>query len=140
MTTDNAEIYSRLRAAGLEVINSVAAGRPSVTEAFRRVVNVEVKPVQRISAGIAKADQKAYNAWKTHAQSGGVLADDGTFLVAGSLKHEWIHVRLTDAINISALKDPDGELLFVTRSASGHRVCAVSKEGGEYWILVEDFS
>lgn len=38
---------------------------------------------------------------------------------------------------IHSFHDSAGDLLFITRSLSGHRVCAVSREGSEYWVLEE---
>lgn len=136
----DAQISIRLRNAGLEVLGWFSGGGPTVTEAFQRVVHVEATPVQRIRCDAIDAARRVDAAWKSHARDAAVLAEDGSFLMVVGLKHDWVKVRLTDTTDISALKDPEGELIVVARSLSGHRVCAVDTEEGEYWILEVDFS
>jgi hypothetical protein len=136
----DAEFSSRLRSSGLEVLGRFVGGGPTVTDAFHRVVHIDAVPVQRIPVNEVEASRQLDDAWKSHARQGGVLASDGSFLVAGGLDYGWVHVRLTEATDISSLEDQEGELIFITRSFSGHRVCAASKEEGEYWITEADFS
>jgi hypothetical protein len=136
----DAEIESLFRNAGLEVIGkSEVDSGPSVTEAFRRVVHIDAEPVERIQRRAADAARRVDESWKARARSSGVLAEDGTCLAAASMEYGWVQVRLTDDADISALRSPEGELLLIARSPSGHRVCAASTEGGEYWILEEEF-
>ncbi|MFE4968303.1 hypothetical protein [Streptomyces sp. NPDC056660] len=136
----DAEIEHRFTNAGLEVVaRYTGVDGPSVEEAFRRVVHIDATPVQRINKRGPDASHRVDDAWKTRAREGGVVADDGTFLAAGSMRYGWVHVRLTPATDISALADQAGELLFIARSLSGHRICAASTEGSEYWILTPDF-
>ncbi|MFH9003770.1 hypothetical protein ACH4E5_11100 [Streptomyces afghaniensis] len=134
------EIESRFRTAGLEVIGQPEVdGGPSVEQAFRRVVHIDAEPVERIQRNTADAPGRLDEAWRARARAGGVLSEDGTCLVAAGMKGGWVHVRLTEDSDISALRSPDGDLLLIARSPSGHRVCAASTEGGDYWILEEDF-
>lgn len=135
------EIASRFQNAGLEVVaRFTGAEGPSVLEAFHRVVHIDAEPVHRIRKDAPGAAREVDASWKSRARDGGVLASDGSFLAAGSMQYGWVHVRLTDATDISVLDDPDGGLLFIARSFSGHRVCAASTDEGEYWILEVDFS
>ncbi|GAA1419338.1 hypothetical protein GCM10009601_16090 [Streptomyces thermospinosisporus] len=133
------EIFSRLRRAGFEVVGRFEGGHPTVVEAFHRVVHIHALPVERISVNLDGAAQLLNDAWKSRALAGGIVSDDGSLLVAGGLNYGWVHVRLTEATDISSLEE-EGELLFTGRSTSGHLVCAASKEGSEYWILEEAFS
>ncbi|WP_217545375.1 hypothetical protein [Streptomyces sp. GbtcB6] len=136
----DAEIKSRFTNAGLEVVaRYTGVDGPSVEEAFHRVVHIDATPVQRMQKRGPDAAHQVDDAWKACAHQGGVVADDGAFLAAGSMSYGWVHVRLTPATDISALADQGGELLFIARSLSGHRVCAASTEGSEYWILEMDF-
>jgi hypothetical protein len=134
------ELSARLRNSGLDVLGKFEGGGPTVTDAFHRVAHIDAVPIQRISVNEPDATRKLGESWKFHALQGGVLASDGSFLVAGGLNYGWVQVRLTDATDISALEDTQGELLFMARSLRGHRVCAASKEEGEYWILEADLA
>jgi regulator of extracellular matrix RemA (YlzA/DUF370 family) len=135
------EIESRFRTAGLEVIGQPEVdGGPSVEQAFRRVVHIDAEPVQRIQRNAPDASRHLDEAWRARARAAGVLSEDGTCLVAAGMKDGWVHVRLTEDSDVSALRSPDGDLLLIARSPSGHRVCAASTEGGDYWILEEDFT
>ncbi|MEV7978364.1 hypothetical protein [Streptomyces sp. NPDC086519] len=134
------ETKSRFTSAGLEVVaRYTGVDVPSVDEAFHRVVHIDATPVQRMQKRGPDAAHRVDDAWKTCAREGGVVADDGAFLAADGMRYGWVHVRLTPATDISALADQGGELLFIARSLSGHRVCAASTEGSEYWILEADF-
>ncbi|MFD8721670.1 hypothetical protein ACFV2H_27710 [Streptomyces sp. NPDC059629] len=136
----DAEIESRFTNAGLEVVARYTGDYgPSAEEAFRRVVHIDATPVQRLQKRGPDAAHRVDDAWKARAREGGVVADDGSFLAAASMNYGWVQVRLTPRTDISALADQGGELLFIARSLSGHRVCAASTEGSEYWILEMDF-
>ncbi|MDN3265458.1 hypothetical protein QWJ26_37780 [Streptomyces sp. CSDS2] len=133
------EVRCRFEGASLEVLGPFPGSGPSVAEAFRRVMHVEAKPAEKIARDTPDIADKITEAWAARARNSGVLGDDGTFLVAGSLEYGWVRVRLTREADIHSLHDSDGDLLFIARSLSGHRVCAVSREGSEYWILEEEF-
>ncbi len=134
------EIESRFRTAGLEVIGQPEVdGGPSVEQAFRRVVHIDAEPVERIQRKSTDAPRCLDEAWRARARAGGVLSEDGTCLMAAGMKDGWVHVRLTDDSDVAALRPPDGDLLLIARSPSGHRVCAASTEGGGFWIPEEYF-
>ncbi|MEU8973620.1 hypothetical protein AB0D11_30900 [Streptomyces monashensis] len=133
------QVFARLQNAGLEVLGWFTGSGPTVTEAFQPVVHIDATPVQRIPANAIDSSRRVFDAWKSHARDAAVLTTDGSFLLTVGLKYDWVKVRLTDTTDISALRDPEGELLIVARSLSGHHVCAVSTEEGEYWILEMDF-
>ncbi|MEU7559213.1 hypothetical protein [Streptomyces eurythermus] len=133
------EVRRRLENASLEVLGPFSGPGPSVAEAFRRVMHVEAKPAEKIPCDTPDIADKINEAWDARARNSGVLGEDGTFLVAGSLKYGWVRVRLTMESCLHSMHDSDGDLLFIARSLSGHRVCAVSREGSEYWILEEEF-
>ncbi|MFF9086893.1 hypothetical protein ACF1BE_10840 [Streptomyces sp. NPDC014991] len=129
----------RFETVGLAVIGTFSGSGPGVTEAFRRVVHVEARPVETIPRDTPDLAARVNETWTRHARETGVLAEDDSFLAAGGLEHGWFHVRLTSATNIFFLQDPEGDLLFVARDLSGQKVRAVSREGSEYWILDEVF-
>ncbi|MEU8466786.1 hypothetical protein AB0F30_02465 [Streptomyces sp. NPDC029006] len=135
----NDEIKHRFESVGLAVIGTFSGTGPTVTEAFHRVVNVEAQPVETIPRDTPDLAVRVNEAWTRHARERGVLDEDDTFLAAGSLEQGWFHVRLTSATNLFFLQDSEGDLLFVARDLSGRQVCAVSREGAEYWILEEEF-
>ncbi|MEU5080345.1 MULTISPECIES: hypothetical protein [Streptomyces] len=139
MTLSDNEIEQPFQDAGFEVFGRFPASEPSATKAFNRVMNVAAKPIDKIPCDELDAVDKVNKAWVTRARNSGVLTGDGSFLAIGSLDYGWLRLRLTSAANIFALEQPDGDLLFIARSFSGHRVCAVSREGSEYWILEEEF-
>ncbi|WP_225826889.1 hypothetical protein [Streptomyces naphthomycinicus] len=133
-------IQRRFEVADFEVLGRFSGPGPTVMEAFRRVVHISATPVRRVARHTPGFAERLNEAWVAQARQAGVLADDGSFLVAGNLEYGWLHVRLTDATDILSLEPPDGDLTFIARSMSGHSVCAASSEGAEYWILREDFS
>jgi hypothetical protein len=137
--TVDAEISSRLRACGLEVFDSFTGGKPSVAEAFRHIVHIDATPIQRIPANSSDAGEMLNKSWKSHALRAKVIADDGSFLVAGGMNHGWVHVKMTEATDIASLEGQGGDLLFIARSFDGHHVCAASREEGEYWIFETAF-
>ncbi|WP_432171079.1 hypothetical protein [Streptomyces sp. 1222.5] len=136
----NDNITERLAAAGFDVIGPFSDSGPTVSDVFHRVMNVEAQPSEKIPRASADAPHRVTESWKTRARNSGVLASDDTFLAAGSLAYGWVHLRLTNSVNISALQDPEGDLLFVSRSEDGRHACAVSREGTDYWIIEADFS
>ncbi|WP_381554269.1 hypothetical protein [Streptomyces eurythermus] len=133
------EVRRRFESASLEVLGPFSGPGPSVAEAFRRVMHVEAKPAEKIPRYAPDIADKVNEAWAARARNSGVLGDGGTFLVAGSLEDGWVRVRLTSEFGVHSLHDPDGDLLFIARSLSGHQVRAVSREGSEYWVLEEKF-
>ncbi|MGW4562289.1 hypothetical protein ACWEN3_07690 [Streptomyces sp. NPDC004561] len=138
--TMNNEIRSRLQLAGFEIIGHFSKSEPSAMKAFHRVVHVETRPVEIIPCYSTDIAERVNTAWHAHARDFGVIADDGSFLVLGSLADGWIQVRLTETADIFATHDQSGDLLFIARSLSGGRVCAVSEEGSDYWIIEEKLS
>ncbi|CAM5267454.1 hypothetical protein STENM36S_05504 [Streptomyces tendae] len=136
----DAKVKSRLESAGLEVLG-VYEGQagPTVTEAFRRVVHLDAEPVERIPRSGDDARQVVDERWRARARAGGLVADDGSFLAAAGMELGWVRVRLTERTSISSTADQPGELLFIARSLSGHLALAASAEGGEYWLLEEEF-
>ncbi|MFJ3638748.1 hypothetical protein ACIPRD_03225 [Streptomyces sp. NPDC090108] len=136
----NDDIRLRLEAAGLEVVGPFSGAGSSVAEAFHRVVNVDAEPVETIPRDCPEAANRVSESWQAHAQSMGVLSEDGSFLAAGSLEHGWIHVKLTPTTSIFSTQDQEGDLLFISRSPTGNQVCAASGEGAEYWILAKELT
>ncbi|MEU1313585.1 hypothetical protein [Streptomyces tibetensis] len=134
------DVESLFRRAGFTVVGEWDVDHGlSVEEAFQRVLHPDAEPAERIQRRTTDAPRRLYEAWKARARASGVLYEDGTSLVAVGVKYGWVRVRLTEDSDVSALRFPDGDLLLIARSPSGHRVCAASTEGDQYWILEEDF-
>ncbi|MET9253308.1 hypothetical protein [Streptomyces sp. NPDC003717] len=131
---------SRLRGAGLEVLGMYEGQEgPTVTEVFRDVVHVDAEPVERVRRGGAGEERVVDERWKARAAAGGLVAGDGSFLVAAGMGPGWVRVRLTERTSVSATEDQPGELLFIARSLCGHLALAASAEGSEYWFLEAEF-
>ncbi|WP_416975124.1 hypothetical protein [Streptomyces sp. 4F14] len=135
----DSELFSRIRSCNLKVLGWFDCDGLTVEDVFHRVVHIDVVPVKRIPADSVDIGRKVNEYWGLHARSGGVIADDGTFLVAGSLEGGWVSVKMIDNVEVFNFREASGDILFVARSASGHHVCAVSREGSEYWIIEVDF-
>ncbi|QNS05063.1 hypothetical protein [Streptomyces xanthii] len=134
-------IESRLRACGLLLVERPAAcpTSPTPREAFHLAVGFTTSPSERIPKRSPDAVERTTQAWLSHARSTGVIAeDDDTLLVAAAIDGPWLRVRLPrPAFSLAPLADPQGDIELTTRSHSGDRVCAISTDDGEYWIISE---
>ncbi|MEV5613639.1 colicin immunity domain-containing protein [Streptomyces sp. NPDC052225] len=134
------EIEARLRQAGLDVIESaVIHAPPSTREAFQVVVGFETVPSGKVAKRSGEAIQKIQDMWISRARANGIISGDDTFLVSGSIDGDWIKARLTPSFSLAALKDSQGDIEFIARSRSGDRICAVSTDEGDYWLIDEPF-
>lgn len=77
--------------------------------------------------------------WLDHARPGGVIGEDGTFLltavVTGSAAVGWVRVRLTGTADVSRLLDDQGRIEFIARSLPGGHICGVTAEEYDYWVV-----
>ena len=136
----NNDIADRFRQAGLDVAGRFEAGTgPTVTEAFNVTAHVDTTPWARVPKKDDDALPKAQELWLSLARQRGIVESDGTFLTAAGLNEGWLKVRLTSATDLARLADPAAGIEFLTRSPDGHRLAAISTEGGEHWVIDEAY-
>ncbi|MFE6835950.1 hypothetical protein ACFVFI_14130 [Streptomyces sp. NPDC057705] len=125
--------------AGLEVvIHVVAEGLPSYARAFKAVVNVEVAPRAIVARTAPGALQEADRLWLEHARTAAVFDNEGSFLVRGA-DRDWVRVRRTAHTALSAALEPGAGSVVIAMSPDGRRLCALTEEDDDYWIVVHHF-
>ncbi|MFJ7159045.1 hypothetical protein ACIQUQ_29435 [Streptomyces sp. NPDC101118] len=129
----------RIAKARLEAVAAdVPEGLPPYAQAFTAVVNVEVVPVARVSRAGTGATAAADRLWLEHARAEAVLDDQDRFLVHGA-DRDWVQVRLTADTALSAALPPGTGSMAIAMSTDGRRLCALTEEDDEYWIVVHRF-
>ncbi|MEU2390016.1 hypothetical protein [Streptomyces sp. NPDC007369] len=132
------DLIEHIRGSGLEVV-AVPGNEPgpSVERAWRAMAGFEVEPVASFPLDADRAEVHAL--WLGHARRAGVLGDDGAFLItavaAGSREVGWIRVRLTQGADVSRLVDDQERIEFVARSVSGDRICGITAEEYDHWVV-----
>ncbi|MGW7437811.1 hypothetical protein [Streptomyces sp. NPDC054849] len=125
--------------AGLEVVaQGVAEGLPSYARAFKAVVNVEVPPRAAVARTAPGALQEADRLWLEHARTAAVIDDEDCFLVRGA-DRDWVRVRRTAHTALSAALVPGAGSMVIAMSPDGRRLCALTEEDDDYWIVVHHF-
>ncbi|MFD0272224.1 hypothetical protein ACFVGY_37510 [Streptomyces sp. NPDC127106] len=138
MRTTSDDLIEHLRGSGLEVVAVVGnEPGPSVEDAWRAMAGFEVEPSASFPLDADRAGVQGL--WLEHARRGGVVGDDGTFLitavVTGSWEVGWVRVRLTEATDVSRLIDDQRRIEFIARSASGDHICGITAEEYDYWVV-----
>ncbi|MFA7762648.1 hypothetical protein [Streptomyces sp. NRRL S-448] len=129
----------QLAKAGLEVVaEGVAEGLPSYARAFKAVVNVEVAPRATVARTAPGALEEADRLWLEHARTAAVIDDEGCFLVRGA-DRDWVRVRRTALTAFSAALVPGAGSMVIAMSPDGRRLCALTEEDDDYWIVVHQF-
>lgn len=129
----------QLAKAGLEVLaQGVAEELPSYARAFKAVVNVEVVPRATVARSAAGAPAEADRLWLEHARAAAVIDGEGRFLVRGA-DRDWVRVRLTPRTALSAALVPGACSMVIAMSPDGRRLCALTEEDDDYWIVVHRF-
>ncbi|MFF1480397.1 hypothetical protein ACFVYD_23040 [Streptomyces sp. NPDC058301] len=132
----SSEIEDRCRQAGLEVEGSYSGDDgPTVEEAFRMVVNVDVEPSERLSRRGDGAVDAVGRMWLRRAEERGLIGPEGRVLVAGGLNVGWIRVRVTPETAISRIIRNDGNIELLARSLDGHMISAIDAEGDDFWLV-----
>lgn len=138
MPASEDNLIELIRSSGLavEAIQGNEPG-PSVDTAWRAMAGFGVEP----SATLPLKGELGgvHQLWLDHARLGGVIGEDGTFLitavVTGSAEVGWVRVRLTDMADVSRLLDDQGRIEFIARSLSGGHICGVTAEEYDYWVV-----
>ncbi|MBK3557100.1 hypothetical protein JHN55_11275 [Streptomyces sp. MBT56] len=129
----------QLAKAGLEVLGQgVTEGLPSYARAFQAVVNAEVVPRVIVACSAPGASAEADRLWLEHARSAAVIDDDDCFLVRGA-DRGWVRVRRTAHTALSAALVPGAGSVVIAMSPDGRRLCALTEEDDDYWIVVHRF-
>ncbi|MFK0189027.1 hypothetical protein ACIQV1_32950 [Streptomyces rubiginosohelvolus] len=129
----------QLAKAGLEVLGQgVTEGLPSYARAFRAVVNVEVVPQAIVACSAPGASAEADRLWLEHARTAAVIDDEDCFLVRGA-DRGWVRVRRTAHTALSAALVPAAGSVVIAMSPDGRRLCALTEEDDDYWIVVHRF-
>ncbi|MGX1675215.1 hypothetical protein [Streptomyces sp. NPDC055400] len=137
---NNEDITDRFHQAGLDVGGFLDDGTsPTVTEAFRVTAHIDTVPWARVPKRDDDALRRAQDLWLSTARRRGIVTPDGAFLTAAGMSQGWLRVCLTDGTDLSRLADPSGGIEFLTRSPDGTRLCAISTEGGEHWVIDEAY-
>ncbi|MDJ1640162.1 hypothetical protein [Streptomyces pakalii] len=125
--------------AGLEVVaQGVVDELPSYAQAFKAVVNVEVAPRATVARSAPGASAEADRLWLEHARTAAVIDDAGCFLVRGA-DRDWVRVRRTEHTALSAALLPGAGSMVIAMSPDGRRLCALTEEDDDYWIVVHHF-
>ncbi|MFF2195757.1 hypothetical protein [Streptomyces sp. NPDC058157] len=138
MHTGDHNLLEVIRSSGLQVeaVHGDAPG-PTVDTAWRAMAGFNVEPVA--SFPLRGDLTGAHRLWLEHARRLDVIAADGSFLVTavvtGSSGTGWVHVRLTADADVSQLVDDQGRIEFIARSLSGHRICGITAEEYDYWVV-----
>ncbi|MFB6559355.1 MULTISPECIES: hypothetical protein [unclassified Streptomyces] len=129
----------QLAKAGLEAVaEGVAEGLPPYARAFKAVVNVEVSPRATVARTAPGALREADRLWLEHARADAVIDDEGCFLVRGA-DRDWVRVRRTAHTALSAALVPGAGSMVIAMSPDGQRLCALTEEDDDYWIVVHHF-
>ncbi|GEM29435.1 hypothetical protein NN3_04420 [Nocardia neocaledoniensis NBRC 108232] len=128
----------RLRAAGLTPVSSTRLeDGPSVSRTWQLVAASTTIP--DVIVPYSEGAESVTEPWEIAIGHSGVLSADRALLIAPTLVNqgerlEWIAVRLTDSVDLTALTDARGDLEFVSRSLDGKSYCGVTTEEDGYWI------
>jgi hypothetical protein len=134
-----------LREAGLSVLDGAWTGEvPSPWAAWRLIIGGDVVPDVRI----ADVEDDAHldgveSAWERIAESAVLFGGDGEFLISvsgvGSVDAPWALVRRGPRMRLAHVLAPyPGEPEFVAMSVDGRRVCGVTTEEYDVWIVQAD--
>ncbi|MFC7306297.1 hypothetical protein ACFQVC_18995 [Streptomyces monticola] len=140
MTQAEQALKEKIRSGNLEVVEIYRNQTgPTIEQAWMKMANIDVEPVDTVplsSSDLAQITQL----WLNRAQAGGIIEDDGTFLLTavttGSSGVGWVRVRLTPDTDMSRLTDDRGNIEFIARSSDGKSICGVTSEEYDYWVVL----
>ncbi|MDK9497750.1 hypothetical protein QEZ40_002694 [Streptomyces katrae] len=138
MRTGEDGLLQLIRSSGLDVVAVQGNGPgPSVDAAWRAVAGFGVEPAAVFPLGADRAG--VHGLWLEHARQAGVVDDEGGFLVTavvtGGAAVGWVRVRLTGRADVARLVDGQGRIEFIARSRDGHRICGITAEEYEHWVV-----
>ncbi|MGW2209297.1 hypothetical protein [Streptomyces sp. NPDC001781] len=134
-----------LQRCGLQVMQGDSIDSRPINSAIYAVSGVDAEPVVSIPFSSPGAMSELSRHW--HSQSSRFLFDgeDGEFLIMppgpGGSKVGWVKVRDRVGVDLpSRIASVTGSPEFVAISLDGRRLCAVSVEDYEYWVVAHEFA
>ncbi|QLE73617.1 hypothetical protein FGW37_20320 [Streptomyces rectiverticillatus] len=146
MNDSDREYQLRLiSASGLTVLDApTLANIPTIEQAWKVVAGWETVPVatvgQKTSDALAELDRQ----WLAHSSSISLFASDGTILVnvagRGCQEAGWTPVKWSERAQLASKLQRDGDPEFIAMSIDGRRMCAVTTEEYDYWVVAHQFA
>ncbi|MFF6984825.1 hypothetical protein [Streptomyces sp. NPDC010273] len=134
--------YGTLERCGLQPIeNTLLQDVLSVKSAIYSVTGFEVAPTATIQIAHPHAIDVLDREWQRYASENSLFSKTGEFIiippVSGGSEVGWVRVRdLVGGQLPSRVIAATGSAEFIAASLDGRRLCAVSVEDDEYWIVV----
>ncbi|MFJ1550369.1 hypothetical protein [Streptomyces sp. NPDC088246] len=131
-----------LHACSLTVIEGeVPASAPSPVTAIRFVAGVDVEPTNTIAQARPSVLGEVDHQWQIQTSDRLDPSGSGEFIIlppgGGGASIGWVRVRDTNGVNLpSRIAAATGSPEFLSLSADGKYLFAVSEEDDEYWIVV----
>lgn len=131
-------VLERIREAGLYVEEANYPTSVTIDDAWRKVAHINVTPASRFPRQPQTA-VSIHSKWLNHARENSVVSARGSLLVTpvvtGARDVGWIKVSLSPSADVSRLVDSQGHVEFVALSEDGTRLCAVTTEEKEVWVI-----
>jgi hypothetical protein len=127
---------------GLEILGfDESPTLPAVSRASVLLARIH-EPTAQVPIEGEALPERVDAAWREQAAANGVLAADGTFLIAFGVHAPWLKVRLTAYTRLSAhlvapTRSRPGHGEFVTLAADGSVMCGVTTEEYDVWIIAD---
>lgn len=141
---DRENWLKRVASTGLTVADApIPETTPPILDAWRGVVSIEAEPVERISISLVNSLDEVDHRWLAHARQNTVFSEDGHFLLSvgghGRWEHGWAYVQWSDSARLAPnFTQDDGNMEFLALSIDGRRVCAVTTEECDHWVVVNE--
>ncbi|MFF0747328.1 hypothetical protein ACFYVL_43815 [Streptomyces sp. NPDC004111] len=138
MDSPENELVKKLRSASLKILgirggNTLAS---TVTRAWQSIAG-DVEPVETVPLSLAGRD--VHLQWLHHARLSGIIDEEDYFLITavttGSHEVGWVHVQLIPESDTSLLRDDQDRVEFIGCSLAGDKLCGVTAEEYDYWIV-----
>ncbi|MEV5796815.1 hypothetical protein [Streptomyces collinus] len=135
-----------LEQCGLRVVPGGAPlDAPPINEAIYAVTGIEVQPTAVVPVAASRAGDELDEKWHQHASASSFYGNRGEFLilppVSGGSGIGWVEVIDPIGEHLpSRIAAVAGSPEFLAVSHDGRRLCAVSVEDDEYWVLLHKFS
>ncbi len=145
MTPHTPKWTETMEACGLSLVDrDVPDPLPTVMTAIHAVTGIDVKPAERVPDSAPDAATRLDSRWQELASEVGLRDASGEFLVipsgGGGTSVGWVRVTdLSPRPLPSRVAAVTGSPEFVALSLDGRRLCAVTEEEDEYWIIVHTF-
>ncbi|MYW68415.1 hypothetical protein GTY65_30715 [Streptomyces sp. SID8379] len=131
---------------GLQLVSEFETQvRTSTMTAIYAATGVDVKPTARIPATSSRPPEELDQEWHEQALHHSLYADDQSFLIippgSGGSSFGWVKVKDPVGHSLpSRIFAATGNTDFVAISTDGRRLCAVTLEEDEYWVVTHEFA